>query len=345
MYTCIQRSSPSTTVNKQTRAELRTDMEVLLLLFLLLLLVSTLFYSFKSKPTSTPFPPGRTGWPFIGETIEYHSMAKRGCIEKFITDRMKKYSNSKLFRTSYLGENMVFLCSAEGNKLLFSNDQNKLVKPWLPRLFEKLLLGSGNQTTLSEEFMAMRKLTGAFTEPMTLKNYVEIIDAATKQHLHKYWDCSKEEVKVHSLAKQFTFSLACQLMLNIQDEETASELEKLADCIRTELIFILPLNIPGTKCHRIVKAVKELRQKLEAIIKQRKTDQKRELSESKDILSQLLQEKNEGKDLSEFQIVNKVMALFIAAYDNPSITMVTIIKCLAELPHVYEQVLRGMLIH
>ncbi|KAJ4707660.1 Cytochrome P450 [Melia azedarach] len=130
-------------------------------------------------------------------------------------------------------------------------------------------------------------------------------------------------------------------MLNIQDEETASELEKLADCIMTELIFIVPLNIPGTKCHRTVKAVKELRQKLEAIIKQRKTDQKRELSESKDILSQLLQEKNkEGKDLSEFEIVNKVMALLIAAYDNPSITMVTIIKYLAELPHVYEQVRR-----
>ncbi|KAJ4717486.1 Cytochrome P450 [Melia azedarach] len=319
------------------------------LIFLTILLLVTLFYLYyvsKPKPSiennnaadqKLQLPPGGSGWPFVGETMEYHKMAKRGLIDQFISDRMRKYS-SKLFKTSYLGQNMVFLCSAEGNKFLFSNE-NKLVKPWLPGFVEKFFTNP-DKKSLSQEFMSSRKASIMFTEPMSLKNYVGIVDAATKQHLHKYWDF-KQEVKVHSLAKKFTFELACQLMLNIQDPETTDELEKLTDCIMTEF-FVLPIIIPGTKCHRAITAMKELRQKLGAIVNQRKNEvMEKRMPEFKDILSLLVLEKDKnGEGKPESVIVMNLIALLLGAYDNPSITMVSILKYLAELPHVYEEVRR-----
>ena len=67
-----------------------------------------------------PVPPAGQGVAFYWRNtrLEYQSMSKQGQrIEKFISDRMKKKKYScKLFKTSYLGENMVFLCKAKGNR-------------------------------------------------------------------------------------------------------------------------------------------------------------------------------------------------------------------------------------
>lgn len=312
---------------------------ILSLLLLSLALYSLYYVIIKPKPTTQNLPPGRKGWPFIGETLEYHALSKKGCIEKFMSQRMQKYS-SKIFKTSYLGADMVFLCSAEGNKLLFSNE-HKLFKPWLPRIIENSFKSSPN-ITLQDEFNSLRRVIGSFTEPNALRRYVGMMDANAKRHLRKYWD-GNDAVKVHDLSRKFIFALCCELMYNIHDTRTADELENLAHCIMTEF-FIIPVNIPGTKFGRAVRAGREFHQRFRNMIKQRRLEieEKRE-PEHKDILSLLLLEKNkDGEDLTESEIALKMQAVLIGAYDNPSIAISTIIKFLAELPEIYEQVLRGM---
>ncbi|KAJ4723894.1 putative Cytochrome P450 [Melia azedarach] len=322
-----------------------------LLLLVILFASLTLYYvSFLSKPKPKPtfqninaaenlqVPPGSTGWPFVGETLEILSLGKKGSPEKFISDRIKKYS-SKLFKTSYLGETMVFICNAEGSKFLFSNE-NKLVQSWLPVNFHKIFPNS-DKTNMVDETMRIRKITKAFTEPAALQNYVAVFDAVAKEHLLKYWE-SKQQVKVQPLAETFSFTLACRLILSIREAETVEELEKLFNSFVSGLIS-LPINLPGTRYNRALKASKELLKKVEAMIKQRRIDvQEKKKSEPKqDILSLLLQEKyKDGENLSESDLANKITGLILAAHIATSVTMVSIIKFLAELPQVYEGVLQ-----
>ncbi|CAI9103574.1 OLC1v1002085C1 [Oldenlandia corymbosa var. corymbosa] len=61
-------------------------------------------------------PPGSTGYPIIGETIDFSILGP----EKFIAQRMKKYS-AQVFKTSLLGEKMVVVCGPPGNKFAFFN--------------------------------------------------------------------------------------------------------------------------------------------------------------------------------------------------------------------------------
>jgi len=103
--------------------------------FLLLLLCTKIFHVYRTKRSHTmsikssnnnnSLPPGRTGWPIIGETLAYVSRP-----EKFVRDRIAKYS-STVFKTSLLGEKMAFLCGPLANKFIFSNE-GKLTKLWLP---------------------------------------------------------------------------------------------------------------------------------------------------------------------------------------------------------------------
>lgn len=80
--------------------------------------------------------------------------------------------------------------------------------------------------SLPEEFMTARKAAIICTEPTALKSYVVTLDATAKAHLRTHWH-GKEQVKVHPLAKKFTFALACQMMLNVHDPDTIDVLEKL----------------------------------------------------------------------------------------------------------------------
>ncbi|KAJ4723961.1 Beta-amyrin 28-oxidase [Melia azedarach] len=189
--------------------------------------------------------------------------------------------------------------------------------------------------------MRIRKVVRAFTEPAALQNYVGFVDAVAEEHLLKYWEC-KQQLKVQPLAEKFTFTLACRLILNIHESEEVEELEKLFNRLVSGLIA-WPVNLPGTRYNRALQASKELRKKFETMIRQRRTDvqEKKKLVSKQDIFSLLLQEKyKDGENVSESDLANKITGVILAAHISTSSTMVSIIKSLAELPQVYEGVLK-----
>ncbi|RVW82089.1 Beta-amyrin 28-oxidase [Vitis vinifera] len=84
-------------------------MEVFFLSLLLIFVLSVsiglhlLFYKHRSHFTGPNLPPGKIGWPMVGESLEFLSTGWKGHPEKFIFDRISKYS-SEVFKTSLLGE-------------------------------------------------------------------------------------------------------------------------------------------------------------------------------------------------------------------------------------------------
>jgi hypothetical protein len=62
----------------------------------------TLFYKHRAHFTGPNLPPGKTGYPMIGESLEFLSTGWKGHPEKFIFDRMARFS-SEIFKTSLLG--------------------------------------------------------------------------------------------------------------------------------------------------------------------------------------------------------------------------------------------------
>ena len=83
---------------------------------------SLIFLKYKQKSNRDKLPPGKKGWPIIGETLEFARIGQKGTPEMFIKDKMREYSQD-LFKTSMFGENMVVCCGASGHKFLFSNEK------------------------------------------------------------------------------------------------------------------------------------------------------------------------------------------------------------------------------
>ncbi|RVW25710.1 Beta-amyrin 28-oxidase [Vitis vinifera] len=321
----------------------QSDMELLLLSFLLLMALSLSFWirffvHKLEKSSGINLPPGKMGFPFIGESLEFLRMGRKGTPERFIQDRMAKYS-TQIFKTCLLGEPTAVVCGAAGNKLLFSNE-NKLVTSWWPRSVEKIF-PSSLQTSTKEESMKTRKLLPAFLKPEALQKYVGIMDSIAKWHLDNHWDLN-ETVTVFPLAKQYTFMVACRLFLSIDDPKHIAKFANPFHILAAGVMSI-PINFPGTPFNRAIKAADSVRKELRAIIKQRKIQvlAGKSSSSKHDILSHMLTTTDEnGQFLNEMDIADKILGLLIGGHDTASAVITFIIKYLAELPQVYNEVLK-----
>ncbi|XP_047974604.1 beta-amyrin 28-monooxygenase-like [Salvia hispanica] len=312
----------------------------LLCLFVSVVVLALHLLFYKSKPSSPSLPPGKTGWPFLGESLEFLSTGWKGHPEKFIFDRIARYS-SLVFRTHLLGAPAAVLCGPAGNKFLFSNE-NKLVQAWWPSSVDKIFPNdnTSNQTSSKEEAIKMRRMLPTFFKPEALHRYVGIMDNVARRHFADGWE-NRQNVVVFPLSKNYTFWLACRLFLSIEDPAQVEKFAEPFNLLASGLISI-PIDLPGTPFNKGIKASAYIRKELVGIIKQRKKDlSDGKASPTQDILSHMLLTSNEdGKFMHEADIANKILGLLIGGHDTASSACTFVVKYLAELPEVYEGVYR-----
>ncbi|KAE8700585.1 Beta-amyrin 28-oxidase [Hibiscus syriacus] len=311
---------------------------ILLILSICLPVLSLAFFVYykKSDYASNPnLPPGKMGLPLIGESIEYLLTGRRGHPEKFLNDRMAKYS-SQVFKTSIFGEPMAVICGAAGNKFLFSNE-NKLVQSWWPDSVNKIF-PSSTQTSSKEESIKMRKMLPNFLKPEALQRYIGMMDMIAQRHFKSSWD-GKREITVFPLAKRFTFWVACKVFLSIEDPDHVAKFADPFNAMAAGIISV-PINLPGTPFRRAINAAKTIRKELMAIIKQRKIDlADKKATPNQDILSHMLLATDEnGQHLNELNIVDRIQGLLIGGHDTASAAITFVVKYLAELPNIYNEV-------
>ncbi|GMQ07595.1 hypothetical protein CsSME_00051729 [Camellia sinensis var. sinensis] len=281
-------------------------------------------------------PPGKTGWPVVGESFQYLAAGWKGQPEKFVFDRIAKYA-SYIYKTNLMREPTVVFCGAPAHKFLFQNE-NKLVQSWWPSSVDKIF-PSSNQTSSKEEAIKMRKMLPNFFKPEALQRYIGIMDTIAQRHFAADWE-NKDMIVVFPLSKRYTFWLACRLFLSIEDPKDVDKFLERFNLLAEGLLSI-PVQLPGTPFYKSVKASEYIRTEyLLRIIKQRKIDlAEGKASPTQDILSYMLLTPDEdGKFMKETDIADKILGLLIGGHDTASSACAFIVKYLAELPHIYQGV-------
>ncbi|XP_058217396.1 beta-amyrin 28-monooxygenase-like [Rhododendron vialii] len=277
------------------------------------------------------FPPGSTGFPMVGESLGFLSTGRKGHPEKFVFDRIAKYSSS-VFRTSLLGSPTVVFCGAAGNKFLFSKE-NKLVQPWWPSSVDKIFPTS-IQTSSNEEAIRLRKMLPNFLKADPLQRYIGIMDGIAQRHFAADWE-NKDQVVVFPLTKHYTFRIACRLFVSVEDLSHVAKFEDPFSVLSTGIVSV-PINLPGTPFNLAIKASNFIRTELVAIIKQRTLDlAEGKASPKQDILSHMLLTSDEN---GNEEVADKILGLLIGGHDTASSSCASIVKFLAEFPEVYEGV-------
>ncbi|KAK4753669.1 hypothetical protein SAY87_001773 [Trapa incisa] len=301
-------------------------------LLLTILLVGVMKLRRRTTTHQYNLPPGSSGWPIVGESLELFRGNSEGVPEKFIVDRIERYG-SHVFRTSLFGEPMAVLCGPAGNKFLFSNEGKK-VGLWWPASVRQLM-GPSLVSKSGEEAKAQKKMMmmGLFSLEGLVK-CIPIMDEVTRHHLATHWQ-GQEEMKALPIIKHYTFEMACRLFMNITEPQLVSRLFTLFN-VFIKGVISMDINLPGTRFYRAMRAADAIRKELRAVVKQRRT-----APDQLDILSYLqVNADDNGKFMPENEVVNNMLNLLFAGHDTSSSTLTLIMKYLAELPGVHEKVLK-----
>ncbi|KAL2896608.1 Beta-amyrin 28-monooxygenase [Bienertia sinuspersici] len=184
----------------------------------------------------------------------------------------------------------------------------------------------------------MRKLLPQFLKVETLKCYIGIMDIIAQRHFASGWE-NKDEIFVFPLAKRYTFWLACRLFLSVEDPDHIARFADPFHLLASGIISI-PIDFPGTPFNKAIKAANIIRKELRMIINQRKFDlAEKKATPTQDILSHMLTVRDDnGQHMNEMDIADKILGLLIGGHDTASVVITFIIKYLAELPHIYNDV-------
>ncbi|KAK1371847.1 Beta-amyrin 28-oxidase [Heracleum sosnowskyi] len=315
------------------------------ILVLLILPISLFFVFFISrKPekngcSNVNCPPGSRGWPLVGESIRYALLGP----QKFIDERMEKYSPN-VFKTNLFGEKMAVFCGPEGNKILFTNE-NKLVRSWWPLFVRRPLYDPEfvEAAPVDETTAVMLSSVHTILKIEVLKEYIRTMDSMAREHVESDW-ASKEVVSALLLLRKYTFNLSCRLFMNVVSDEHVTKLAKHFASVANG-IYSVPLDLPGTAYNGAIKGGILLRKELMKIITERRDAMLLEnYSNEKsvtgqDFLSRLLlvTDKN-GNFMRPKEICNNIIGLLLASFETTSAAATFVLKYLAELPHIYNEV-------
>ncbi|XP_059669280.1 beta-amyrin 28-monooxygenase-like [Cornus florida] len=293
------------------------------------------FIHHLTSPRKTKLPPGSFGWPIIGESYEF----LYGNSQKFIGDRMKKYS-PKVFKTKLHGEPTVVLCGPAGHKFITVNEE-KLFRTWRPyslqKLFRAPFLPDTKVVIPRETLVHVTKAPG-FIKTDALIEYAGKMDSMIQQQFKLHWR-GKPEVKAYELLHRMAANLSSRFFLGLEENDPRMEKFAMLSFGMTQGLNCIPINFPGTRFYRAKKVAETMRKEVLQIIKEKKAAMCSGV-QTNDILSHMMLSGNSetGRFKTETEIATMSSAVVVSGFTTPSTGLSIIMKYIGERPEIYNKI-------
>nr|ATG29942.1 CYP725A19 [Taxus chinensis] len=294
----------------------------------------------SKRRSSVGLPPGKLGYPFIGESLLFLKALRSNTVEQFLDERVKKFGN--VFKTSLIGHPTVVLCGPAGNRLILANEE-KLVQMSWPKSSMKLMGEKSITAKRGEGHMIIRSALQGFFSPGALQKYIGQMSKTIENHINEKWK-GNDQVSVVALVGDLVFDISACLFFNINEKHERERLFELLEIIAVGVLAV-PVDLPGFAYRRALQARSKLNAILSGLIEKRKMDLSSGLASSnQDLLSVFLTFKDDrGNPLSDEEILDNFSGLLHGSYDTTVSAMACVFKLLSSNPECYEKVVQEQL--
>ncbi|MEB3230618.1 MAG: cytochrome P450 [Leptolyngbyaceae bacterium] len=272
----------------------------------------------------TPLPPGSSGLPFLGETLNFF------LDPDFVGKRQIKYG--PIFRTHLLGRPSVMMLGPEANEFILSSHMDHFTwnGGW-PDTFRELL-GESLFLQDGEKHLQTRRLLMPAFHGRALEGYFQTMLGLSNRYLHQ-WEQLGTFTWLKEM-KRFTFEVASVLLVGGQPGD--QQIGQLSHWF-TELtngLFMPPIRWSWLPYGKAIRARDQLLAHIEQTIEQRRA------TPGNDALSLLLQTEDEaGNRLSLAEIKVQVLLMLFAGHETSTSMLTSLVMSLAQYPEVWAKAL------
>ncbi|XP_047317977.1 3-epi-6-deoxocathasterone 23-monooxygenase CYP90C1 [Impatiens glandulifera] len=288
----------------------------------------------KLKINGGNIPKGSSGWPLIGETLDFIASGYSSKPVSFMEKRKSMYGN--VFKTHILGRPMIVSTDPEVNKVILQN-QGHIFIPYYPKSITELL---GKSSILQMNGPLQRKLhaiIGGFLRSPQLKARItRSIEDSLKLSLSTW--LHKSPVFVQQETKQTTFEVLVKVLMSVESKDPDMELLKREYEEFIKGLICFPIKFPGTRLYKSLKAKERLLKIVTRIVKERKAKITTILDHDKglpnDAIDVLLGDKGEANERLPLDFISgNIIEMMIPGEDSVPMVMTLAVKFLSDCPN------------
>ncbi|KAL6639633.1 hypothetical protein ACP70R_023363 [Stipagrostis hirtigluma subsp. patula] len=289
-----------------------------------------MIYRWRNPPCNGRLPPGSMGLPIIGETFQILKRSYSLDIPDFYKLRMKRYG--LLFKTSFLGQPVVFCMDPEVNSYIF-RQEDKQFRSWYPESLNRIVGKKTFALAYGSIHKYARGMAAPLYAPKHLKEELMIeMDSIIKESLRTW--ASEPSIEVKEAVNNMMFDMIIKKLIGFEPTNRRTmELRKNIMLFFKGLISF-PLYVPGTKFYQSMKARKNVQKVLKDLLKQRARTPEKKYG---DFLDKVVEELHSGRQLmNENFLVDFVAGLIFASIALTPTVVAVGMKLLTDNPNVVE---------
>ncbi|XP_027362687.1 3-epi-6-deoxocathasterone 23-monooxygenase CYP90C1-like [Abrus precatorius] len=299
-------------------------------------LISLLFLCGKKENTvaRTKVPKGNSGWPLLGETLDYIASGYTSSNVSFLEKRKSLYGN--VFKTSILGSNVIVSTDPEVNKVVLQNLGNIFV-PAYPKSIRELM---GEQSILKMNGTMHKKvhtlIAGFLRSPQLKACITKDIEHSVKQCFASW---THQPIYFQDQVKKITFPVLIKVLMSVGPGEDLDFLKKEFGKFIKGLIC-LPIKCPGTRLYKSLKAKDRMVKMVRRIVEEKKkllmdnhaNDHSDTVNDVVDVLLKDKGDSNSSLSLTPEMISQNIIEMMIPGEETLPTAMTLALKFLSDSP-------------
>ncbi|XP_042443464.1 cytochrome P450 90B2-like isoform X2 [Zingiber officinale] len=300
-----------------------------LLLLTLAVLLSVKLIKWKRKQLN--LPPGRRGWPFVGETFGYLKPHPATSVGQFMEQHISRYG--KIYRSNLFGEPTIVSADAALNRFVLQNE-GKLFECSYPSSIGGILGKWSMLVLVGDMHREMRMISLNFMNNVRLRS--RLLPEVERHSLLvlRSWIHGSPFSALEE-AKKFTFNLMAKNIMSMEPYEAKTEKLRLEYISFMKGVISAPLKFPGTPYWKALKS----RSNILNVIEQKMQERWQEMREQEgdeevdDLLGWCLKHSN----LSKEQTLDLLLSLLFAGHETSSVALASAIFFLESCPEAVQE--------
>ncbi|XP_023749033.1 3-epi-6-deoxocathasterone 23-monooxygenase CYP90C1 [Lactuca sativa] len=285
-------------------------------------------------------PRGSSGWPLIGETIEFIASGFTSRPVSFMEKRKSLYG--KVFKTHILGRPIIVSTDPDVNKVVLQNQGNVFIPSYPKSVIE--LLGESSILQINGGLQKrLHAIIGGFLRsPQFKARITKDIENSVKLALSSWIDRKNTHhpiIYLQDETKKITFQILVRVLMSVEPGEDMEFLKReFMEVIKG--LICLPIKLPGFRMYKSLQAKERMLKMVRKIVYDRKMAmEKKETKDSgspNDAIDVLLRDTGESDGTQQRLpldfISGNIIEMMIPGEDSVPMIMTLAVKYLSDNP-------------